>query len=288
LVNAIIETSNHHFNQLHNYSEPFLLVTDLAFHSTFGKMELRNFITDKLETKQDFELPIIISSGGHFEPCVIQYKENTLSLFHIGDEDIVSRFLADITQDLNIPINSHFIENFWQHDNISCFNFAINYLKYMVEDLHNNNVTIHQERFNNITSSEEGTNATIIASCTNLDPIKFSEKDLKYFAYAQSLSTIQKAITRIEGLPSDSKNNNKFSDIINNAPITVQEINNKPQVKPMNFAIYESASNLYNEAKEIFDSHTDEEIADIIISHQLPVEYPSNFLGELLSLIETV
>jgi hypothetical protein len=272
LVNALVEVPNRHFNQSHNYSEHFLCITGRDFCSTFWKLELRNFITDRLETKQDFELPIIIARGKHFEPGVIQYKENTLSLFHIGDEDIVSEFLVEITKDLNIPINSHFIENVWQHDSVSCFNFAINYLEYMVEDLHHNNVTLHQDRVSNIIGFEG--DRPIIVSDNNLDHIKFSEKDLKYFAYTQSLSTIQKAINyieSIESLSSDSKNDNKLSDIIKNAPITVQEVNNKPQAKAMNFAIYESAYKFYSETQEMFNSYTDEEIADIIISHQLPI-----------------
>jgi hypothetical protein len=261
LVNAIIEVNNNYFNQLHNYSENFYLI---RFHYLNYSKQLKDFIISKIETNQSFEIPIIFSWGGHFEPIVIQYKNNTLSAFHIGDEDVSLSFLADITKSLTTEIStkSYYTQNYWQSDTTSCFSFAINFLKDMIEDIHDSEITLYEAESDN---HIEQNNINKLASF-----LRFQAKDLKYFEYTQSLSTIQEAINRVGDLPYNQETNGKLSDIIKNSPITVQPGDIELQAKPMNFAIYESAYKLYSETQEMFNSHSDSEIAGFILAHQFP------------------
>jgi hypothetical protein len=327
LATAILEVASNHFNQLHNYKINFYLIEKDDFKENSS---LAKYISCKVNQNQNFELPIIISFGSNFAPCIIKYQDHILEAWHSDERyaewifsaktgTLIEKSLASLLDtlnlytkveniehnlDLNLDIGHHFLNNFWQSDDENSFPFAINFLEKVIEDINiDNNMTFNNDAVQAVKAhslikpyhfsinflkhtvkelSNDNTLNDIITYMIN-DPVEFPENNLKYFEYTQSLSFLTHLITQAGDLT--YKAETKFSDIIKNSTIVVKDNDNEVKAKAMNFAIYEYANQLYRETEKMFNSHTDEEIADIILFHQLSVD---SVPGELLSLIETV
>jgi hypothetical protein len=381
LASTIIGTKNIQFNQQHNYKANFSLIDIKEFQDQ--NTALGKYISSHLEQGLDFNLSLIIANQDYFEPCVIQYKNNTLTFFHIGNNtdftssnaifnthntiplfsnmiqnksDFLSNLLnlsinllknsiqkispyseATTVPDVikvspDLKISNHFIDNYWQANDISNFASAVNILEYMTEDAYHDNITLdslatYDLKTNHVSTAckflqrmgdEVSWNSTQDLLNPLLDSLKIKEKDIKYFTYTQSLPLIEKLAEQTANFSPNSQIRTTLHNNIKNATLLdmawdieqnepqikalMEQINNiRPQfsyhpeisnklkyihdytadivkelkenphyAQAFNFAIYESAYKLYSETQEMFNSHSDSEIAGFILAHQFP------------------